>query len=150
MSLAEEVRTLQQRVAARLAELEPLVREYEELRQLAAELGIAGAAPPSLGTAASLEGPERPTASADTPSPPAAPARRRGARRGQSRAADAGDIERDARVLEAVRDHPGATVAEIAAIVGVEATSLYRPVRELTTTGALVKRGHGLFPADGS
>jgi hypothetical protein len=150
MSLAEEVRTLQQRVAARLAELEPLVREYEELRQLAAELGITGAPPPSLGTAASPQGPERQAASVDAPAPPAAPVRRRGGRRGQSGARDASDTERDARVLEAVRSHPGATVAEIAAIVGVEATSLYRPVRELTTTGALVKRGHGLFPADGS
>ena len=40
MSLADEVRTVRERVSARLAELEPLVREYDELLKLADELGI--------------------------------------------------------------------------------------------------------------
>ena len=55
---------------------------------------------------------------------------------------------RTQRVLEAVRTNPGATVAEIAAAVGLEATSLYRPVRDLASAGTVIKRGRGLFPAE--
>ena len=55
--------------------------------------------------------------------------------------------ERDARLLEAVSANPGATVAEIATALGVDAVSLYRPVRDLASTGQVVKRGRGLFPA---
>ena len=47
MSLADEARTLRERVAARLAELEPLVREYQELQRVAAEIGLASAEPAS-------------------------------------------------------------------------------------------------------
>jgi DNA-binding IclR family transcriptional regulator len=50
-------------------------------------------------------------------------------------------------VLEAVATHPGATVAEIASVLGVDAVSLYRPVRDLASAGKLVKRGRGLFGA---
>lgn len=43
MSLADEVRTVKQRVAERLAELEPLAREYEDLGSKAGEAGAEGA-----------------------------------------------------------------------------------------------------------
>src|SRR6185437_12499064 len=45
-SLADEVRELRQRVAERMAELEPMVREYEQLQKVAAELGIESEQPP--------------------------------------------------------------------------------------------------------
>ena len=47
MSLADEARTLRERVAARLAELEPLVREYQELQRVADEIGLTPPEPAS-------------------------------------------------------------------------------------------------------
>jgi hypothetical protein len=156
MSLADEARALRERVAARLAELEPLVREYEELQRVAAEIGLAAPAPAGSGSgrgteAAEVTAPAPAPASADPsaaradqPSSRSAP-RRRQARRGPSRVAAA--AERDARVLDAVSANPGATVAEIATALGADAVSLYRPVRDLASAGKIVKRGRGLFPA---
>lgn len=155
MSLADEARTLRERVATRLAELEPLVREYEELQRVAAEIGLGATGPAGSTSEESGEitapAPTAASASldasagrADQPSSRTAP-RRRQARRGQSRVAAA--AERDARVLEAVSTNPGATVAEIASVMGVDAVSLYRPVRDLASAGKVVKRGRGLFPA---
>ena len=146
MTLADEARTLRDRVAARLAELEPLVREYQELQRVADEIGLAASEPAS----ATAEEPAAPAAAAPQPAAAdqqsrRASARRRQARRGQSRVAAA--AERDARLLEAVSANPGATVAEIATALGVDAVSLYRPVRDLASTGQVVKRGRGLFPA---
>ena len=131
MSLIDEARTVRQRVAARLRELEPLVREYEELRVVAAELGI-------------------------DEHEPAAPARRSVGRRGRSsrRAAPAsapGDAdapeELSHRVLAAVRADPGQTVTDYARALELAPTALYRPVRELTTAGAIIKRARQLYPA---
>ncbi len=59
---------------------------------------------------------------------------------------DAGDLIA-ARVLEAVRTHPGKTVAEYAELLELAPGTLYRPVRELTTEGALFKRARQLFAA---
>ena len=151
MTLADEARTLRERVAARLAELEPLVREYQELQRVADELGLTASEPasataeePAAPAAAVPAAAARQPAAADQRSRRAS-ARRRQARRGQSRVAAA--AERDARLLEAVSANPGATVAEIATTLGVDAVSLYRPVRDLASTGQVVKRGRGLFPA---
>ena len=143
MSLADEARTLRERVASRLAELEPLVREYEELQRLAAQMGIT-AADVAAGAGADDQ-PEPAPAEPVTRTEAEAPQRRPGRSR-RSRASVA--AERDARVLEAVRANPGATVPEIAAAVGLETTALYRPVRDLASAGAVIKRGRGLFPAD--
>jgi hypothetical protein len=136
MSLIEEARTVRDRIASRLRELEPLVREYNELRKLADEMGLEIVAPePS---------PE--------PRPAPRPRRSSGARRG-SRAGKAdpetpanasGEIAQ--RVLVAVGAEPGKTVAEYAEILGVAPAALYRPVRELTNDGSLLKRARQLFP----
>ena len=117
MSLADEARAVRQRIAARLRELEPLVREYEDLKRLAAEMGV------------------------DEGSVPSRPSSKAGARPQAPSSQIAG------RVLDAVRSDPGKTVAEYASSMGVPATSLYRPVRELTAAGVLVKRTRQLFPA---
>jgi transposase-like protein len=50
-------------------------------------------------------------------------------------------------VLAAAEADPGKTVADYAEVLGVAPTALYRPVRQLTTEGALVKRARQLFPA---
>jgi hypothetical protein len=158
MSLADEVRTVRQRVVARLEELEPLVREYEELVRLAGELGIdapvverAHSTRSSRARAADVAGDNGEIADAEsTPARPDPATRPSGAAssggRGRRAPANAdADPERDARVLDALRQQPGMTTAELATLLGVPATSLYRPVRELTTSGAIVKRGRGLY-----
>lgn len=118
MSLADEARAVRQRISARLSELEPLVREYEDLKRVVAEMG-------------SDEEASRPGRSASaTPSRSQAPG---------------GQVA--GRVLDAVRRDPGKTVAEYAKSLKVPATSLYRPVRELTAAGVLVKRARQLYPA---
>jgi hypothetical protein len=134
MSLVDEARTVRQRIADRLAELEPLVREYEELKQLAAEMGVEQNASASR----SESGPEQPRRSTR--------ARRQSSRRAApaNDQAAAGDLA--TRVVEVVTAAPGKTVAEYAADLEVPPTALYRPVRQLTTTGAIVKRARQLFP----
>jgi DNA-binding NtrC family response regulator len=132
-SLADEVRELRQRVAERMAELEPMVREYEQLQKVAAELGIES---------------EQPPAPASDGAPATAPAAEPAQRPRRPRAkTPAVQREHAARLLGVVSSKPGATVAEIAAEIGVQPTSLYRLVRDLASEGALTKRGRGLYPA---
>lgn len=133
-SLADEVRELRQRVADRMAELEPLVREYEQLQRVAAELGLEPEQP--AGPA-----PVDDSAATSTPAPSARRARRPRAKTPAVRR------EHASGVLEAVRSSPGATVAEIASAIGVPPTALYRLVRDLASEGIVVKRGRGLYPA---
>ena len=45
MSLIDEAQGVRQRIAERLRELEPLVAEYNQLRQLAADMGIEAGEP---------------------------------------------------------------------------------------------------------
>ncbi len=143
MSLVDEARAVRERIAARLQELEPLVREYEQLQRLAAEMGVEGSdsAPSSIESGA-----ERAAAQPRPAARRRLTASRRGAtaRRAPQRSGEAQLVER---VLEAVRADPGRTVAEYAAALGVAPTGLYRPVRRLTNDGELVKRARQLFPA---
>jgi hypothetical protein len=159
MSLVDEVRSFRQRVAQRLDELEPLVREYNELKQIAAEIGLDDEGPGEPAAAASdrpAEAPDSPAeaggASVEAATRPAeAVAESIGKPRGRPRArrsnttrrTEAADLRH--RVVDAVRADPGKTVADYAVVLGVAPTALYRPVRELTTEGALVKRARQLF-----
>lgn len=135
-SVIDEVRAVRQRVARRLAELEPLVREYEQLLEVAGGLGI------------DTESGAQPEVSPATG--PAPPRRKTAPRRGSQRSAPAAPRpDRSLLIVEAVRASPGATVAEVATTLEAPAKSLYRPVRELTISGALIKRGRQLFPGPG-
>jgi Winged helix-turn-helix DNA-binding len=141
MSLIDEARTVRQRIATRLRELEPLAREYEELKKVAIEMGIedadAGSAPASSahrgsgssGRASARAARGRARSATAAPTPPVAPT------------GELGD-----RILEAVQADPGHTIAEYARVLQVAPPSLYRPVRELTNSGAIVKRARELFP----
>jgi len=144
----DEARTVRERILARLRELEPLVEEYNELKEVAAEMGLelpagAGGGPAQGRRRTSGAGRRR-----------NAPARRRSRAAADRAATEGGPAPEGAtpgqiaeRVLEAVRAEPGKTVAQYAELLGVSATALYRPVRELTNDGALVKRARQLFPA---
>jgi hypothetical protein len=137
MSLLDEARAVRERVAARLRELEPLVKEYYELRQLATEMGLeAGEARPADASP--------PTGSRE---PAARPRKRAGASKEDAapvKAAPSASGEVGARLLEA---EPGRTVADYAQLLGVSPAMLYRPVRELATKGTVLKRARQLFPA---
>jgi DNA-binding transcriptional ArsR family regulator len=129
MSLADEAREMRERVSARLRELEPLVREYEELLKVAADMGIE---PRADGRGRRSASPGR--GARKTAKPQAEVAR----------AAQPGELSD--RVLAAVRSKPGKTLGEYAEVLGVSQSALYRPVRELTNEGAIVKRARQLFP----
>ena len=156
MSLIDELKGLEDRVAERMQELRPLVDEYRELEQVAQKLGVSS-----------------PTA-ADTPTPrPRAAARKRsGARSTNSSAATraaagtgrpsspaprtAGGSPGGAartrsngrrdQLLDMVKARPGITVREAGSELGVDPTSLYRIVHRLEQDGALQKRGRELMP----
>lgn len=149
MSLVEEAKTVRQRIATRLRELEPLVEEYNELRRLAEEMGVDTAQTPEA--RAPDTPPEPAVARAEEPQRAARPARPRRASspsRGGAQPASSDGGEGVAElILEAVRTDPGKTVADYAETLGISPTVLYRPVRELTNSGALVKRARTLFPA---
>ncbi len=131
MSVVDELKGLEDRVAQRMTELRPLVDEYRELEQVAQRLGVTAPAP------------------ADTPAP-----RRRTRRRARSSSAPATanagtrartNGRRD-ELLAAVKARPGITVREVGAELGVDPTSLYRIVHRLEQDGALQKRGRELRP----
>ena len=134
MSVIEELRGLEDRVAQRLAELRPLVDEYHELEQIAERLGVSTA-----------------TAKAR---PPAATRGNRGTRRRATSApARAANRTRNDRsrnggrrdqLLAVVKEQPGITVREVGTRLGVDPTSLYRIVHRLEQDGALRKSGREL------
>jgi hypothetical protein len=157
MSLVDEARTVRERIVTRLGELAPLVREYDELSAVAIEMGlevpsgevgpggpdargntaVPEASEPELGAGAARRRPPARTGSASRSQRVSAP----------EPEANTADHQIGKRVLETVRSEPGKTVAQYAGLLGVSASSLYRPVRELTNDGALVKRARQLFPA---
>ncbi len=104
MSLVDEARTVRQRIADRLAELEPLVREYEELKQLGCRDGP---------RAECLGAWVRVGARAATPLDASAATRQPAQAGGANDQAAAGDLA--TRVVDAVTAAPGKTVAEYAA-----------------------------------
>jgi hypothetical protein len=154
VSVLDQFRDAEQRVAQRLKELEPAVDEYRQLQEVAKRLGIDG----SPATASAARSPTRRSASARkrartpkaTKNPsapeshtkaatttPASPRRsRRTARPGQ----------RSDDLVKLVTARPGITVREAGEEMGVDPTSLYRVVRRLEQAGTIRKRGRNLEP----
>ena len=143
MSVLDDFRAAEQRIAQRLKELEPSVAEYRELEAVAHRLGIdagatvAEAAPAARTRRASR--PRRARAAAATNS--GAPKK---ARAGSRRRTAAGG--REQQLLELVRARPGITVREAGQEFGVDPTSLYRVLRRLEQNGQLRKTGRSLEP----
>jgi len=54
--------------------------------------------------------------------------------------------QRREQVLEHVTAQPGVTIREIGRAMGVDPTSLYRPVRQLEAEGTIRKEGPRLHP----
>jgi hypothetical protein len=152
VSVIDELKGLEDRVARRMQELRPLVDEYRELEQVAERLGVAAAT--------DTPAPRRRTARRTTRRTAARPGAPGTARRTNAAAANgtAGTVAtkrsggrarvpgRRDQLLEMVKARPGITVREAGAELGVDPTSLYRIVHRLEQDGALQKRGRELLP----
>ena len=148
MSVIDELRGLEDRVAERMKELRPLVDEYRELEQVAERLGVES-------SAAADTAPARPARARRT-TRRARPKARAGATRSVSATATgtaasgtaaAGRTNgRSEQLLDMVKARPGITVREIGSELGVDPTSLYRIVHRLEKDGAVEKRGRELVP----
>jgi hypothetical protein len=172
VSVLDQFRSVEQRVAERLRELKPLVEEYRELEQVAKRLGLNvnegptardKQRPASRGSSqrrrrdsktkprsAASNGEERGGAAAAKRS--AARPQRRGARAsGRSRDGGRPGSNRASRreddVLRLINERPGITVSQIAKELGLDPTGLYRPVHKLEQEGAISKQGAALRPA---
>ncbi|HEY6890141.1 MAG TPA: winged helix-turn-helix transcriptional regulator [Solirubrobacter sp.] len=119
---------------ARMRELRPLVDEYLELQATARRLEMQ--LPPDALA-------DRLAGAAPGAQPRAQPAARPRRRRVQARPG-----ERRQQILELVSGRPGLTVRQLGEALGVDPTSLYRPVRELIATATLRKDGQRLYSAD--
>jgi hypothetical protein len=145
-NVIEDLKHLEDRILARIAELESCVAELEQLRDVAARLGILDAGPRDQARAT--------TAATATPSTTAtarrrrSPARERPVRRTSRTVAQPAtrSSTRRERVLEVVGGEPGISVRDIVAQLGVNRTSLYPVVRQLVSDGLLYKDGRGLWP----
>ena len=158
MSVIDELKGLEDRVAQRMKELRPLVDEYRELEQVAERLGVQPPAAADIGApraarsrrsskrarpsarttrtrAAAGTSAATGTSAAGTPAAPAGAARPAGRANG-----------RREQLLEMVKARPGITVREVGSELGVDPTSLYRIVHRLEKDGALQKRGRELVP----
>ena len=154
MSLIDELKGLEDRVAERMQELRPLVDEYRELEQVAQKLGVSpvtpGTSTPRRRAATRKRSGARSTnasrrtraATAGGPSSTAS----RTADAASAGAARARNNGRRDQLLDMVKARPGITVREVGSELGVDPTSLYRIVHRLEQDGALEKRGRELMP----
>ncbi len=172
MSVLDELRDAERRVAERLKELEPAVSEYLELELVAQRLGIDVSATPapkptrrrrrsrqplaatktaarkpasageSTEAAAERVGAANATASASHPSAGRAEKAKTAPPKPSRRNARPG--QRSEQLVTLVKAKPGITVREVGTELGVDPTSLYRIVRRLEEAGELRKSGRSL------
>jgi hypothetical protein len=137
MPVLDQLKDLENRVAGRLAELEPLVAEYHELQQVAERLGIKPRAAASAPAPTTTRRRTTRRKSAGAGIGRRTPRRRRNAAAPGSRQAD---------VLRLVTARPGITVPELGRELNVDPTGLYQIVRRLESRGELRKIGPRLEP----
>jgi Winged helix-turn-helix DNA-binding len=137
-------------IAARLAELEPLLEEYKQLQAAAAALKAIPAAS-SNGVTRTQRPAKRArtttrSASRATKASPAAtatkPARKAKARGGRPK----GSGKRAVEALALIQKQPGITIPELAKQMGIATTYLYRVLPPLQKEGKVKKAGKGWKP----
>jgi hypothetical protein len=161
-----------QEITDRLAELKPLIEEYQRLEAAVAALdGLGGSGATASATPKAVKagrkpgrkaagkvpgrrGPGRPKGSktktkakaavAAAPETAAAPAARGGARRKAGRRKGSGT--RAAQALSFVTGQPGITIPELAAKMGIKQNYLYRVLPTLEEEGKVKKEGRGWHP----
>jgi hypothetical protein len=149
VSVLDEFRDAEKRVAQRLKELEPAVAEYRELEVVAQRLGIDVSSTAPARTVRRRKASTAPAKSNGA----SAPARRRrratpakadaatAATRGRRRTAPG---RREGQLLALIRERPGITVAEAGKAMSVDPTGLYRVVGRLEQRGDVRKTGREL------
>jgi DNA-binding MarR family transcriptional regulator len=149
-SVVDDLKSLEDRVISRIQELQPALRELEELRDIAKRLGIDPDAVMQTASGshspARAEGRSAATRAAGGRSRGATSRSRRNANAGAKRAKPVPRAKRAEQIVAAVNDRPGVTVAEIGAALGADPTSLYRVVHKLETDGTVRKEGRALWP----
>jgi hypothetical protein len=148
-TVMEDLKQLEERILARIEELEANVAELEQLREVAGRLGILdGDRRDSASSRSRATATSRPPRTARARS--SGTAGRSGGARSTTRGSATNSIPRHAtrreRVLQVVGDEPGISVREVVAALGVNRTSLYPVVRQLVSDGLLHKDGRGLWP----
>jgi len=139
VSVIDELKGLEERVAQRMQELRPLVDEYRELEQVAERLGV-----PAKDGADTSAPPRRATRRARSTRRAAATTRSTAAATsGRSRGRGRENGRRE-QLLSMVKARPGITVREVGSELGVDPTSLYRIVHRLEKDGELQKNGREL------
>ena len=144
-SVIEDLKRLEDRILARIQELEANVAELEQLREVAARLGILGHNGGDTARATT-----RATATTRSRRRPRGQSSATRVRPGGARSATRGGSARSTRrerVLEVVAIEPGISVRDVVAQLGVNRTSLYPVVRQLVSDGLLHKDGRGLWLA---
>lgn len=136
-----DISTIQAQIRARLAELEeliePLRREADQLKEIAASLQPQpGAAPPPVA-------PARP--------PAAKPVKARRRRAGAvatpaKRGRPTGSGNRGQQAIAKIRQQPGITAAEFGQAMGINANYLYRVLPRLDKEAVITKKGRGYHP----
>jgi hypothetical protein len=148
VSVLDQFRDAEQRVAQRLKELEPAVAEYRELEAVAQRLGIEPASAPPARKRASTR---RKGTRARVANPAGTAARSSSAKAGTRRSRNnARPGQRGEQLIELVRSRPGITVRDAGKELGVDPTGLYRVVHRLEQGGQLRKNGRGLEVVSGS
>ena len=148
MSVLDDFRAAEQRIAKRLKELEPAVAEYRELEAVAKRLGIdAAATRPESASVTTPSRRRRSSRAAAAGTTAAATKRNASAKRTPPRSrGSAAPGQRSEQLLELVRARPGITVREVGTELGVDPTSLYRVVKRLEDSGQVRKTGRALEP----
>lgn len=144
----------QREITERLAELKPLVEEYERLQAADVALnGLATTSSPSprtgrQGTRA-RRGPGRPRGSSSRTTAAAAttPKAKRATQAGQRRRGrPKGGGKRAVEALEHITAQPGITIPELADRMDIKQNYLYRVLPTLVKAGSAVKQGKGWYP----
>jgi transcriptional regulator with GAF, ATPase, and Fis domain len=143
VSVLDQVREAEQRVAQRMKELEPAVAEYRELQEVAQRLGIDADIAGAASTKPRAQ--RRRSRRQSTSGSPKSATATKPASRGSRRSATPG--QRQQQLLELVRSRPGITVRDAATELGADPASLYRVVRRLENSGEVRKNGRQLEPA---
>jgi hypothetical protein len=153
VSVLDQFRDAEQRVAQRLKELEPAVAEYRELEAVAERLGIdASSTTPARAARSRRRKASAARAKANGASAPARSRRRKApakadAAKPPARGRRTAPGRREEELLALIRERPGITVAEAGKAMSVDPTGLYRVVSRLEQRGEVRKTGRELRPA---
>jgi DNA-binding transcriptional ArsR family regulator len=125
--MADLVAQIQRDIEQRLADLRPLLAEKEQLEAVLAALKSEGANGGS-------SSPRRPRATAPAPArAPYAAGKRQRAPRGANREA----------ILQVVRERPGVSAAEVAAVTKIAKPTVHTTISQLKRKGILEPEGSG-------